>query len=153
MLKRILFKLLKPIIIFFKEYSANLPLIYGANERLKVGEGVSLVNTLFNVASGDIVVGDNTIFGHNCMVLTGVHEFQNGKRKKLLGKRDTPIEGKDIVIGSGCWIASGSIIVGGVKIGDNVIVAAGSVITKDIPSGVMVGGVPAKIIKKIEEEN
>lgn len=144
---RILKKILQPLIVFFKTYAANVPLIYGDKNRVKIGKRVSLVSTLFNTASGCIIIGDDTIFGHNCMVLTGIHQFSNGKRKKLSGGIDTPEAGYDIIIGKGCWIASGAIIIGRVTIGDNVIVAAGAVVTKDIPSNKIVGGIPAKIIK------
>jgi acetyltransferase-like isoleucine patch superfamily enzyme len=138
--------------VWLKNYSATVPTIYGERSRLKTGKNVSLVNTLFNLSSGNIYIGDNTIFGHGCMVITGVHQFKDGRRKKLVtGGDEAPLSGYDIKIGSGCWIASGSIIIGRVKIGHNVIVAAGAVVTRDIPDGVMVGGVPARIIKKVED--
>jgi len=109
------------------------------------------MNTIFNTNSGDIIIGDNTIFGHNCMVLTGVHRFYKGKRAKLVTDvsfKEVPDEGNDITIGSGCFIGSGAIILAGVTIGDNVIVGAGSVVTSDVPSGCFVAGPAAMIIKK-----
>lgn len=122
---------------------------HGDRARLHVGRNVSTVNTIFNVASGHIYVGDATIFGHNCMVLTGRHEFVHGRRKKLsVGGPDTPTEGHDIRIGSGCWIASGAIICGGVSIGDNVVIGAGAVVTRDVPAGVLAAGVPAKVVRE-----
>jgi len=57
-----------------------------------------------------------------------------------------PSEGFDIRIGNDCWIASGAIVTGGVTIGDSVIVAAGAVVTRDVASGTVVGGVPARPI-------
>ena len=120
----------------------------GDKKKLHIGKYVSTVNTLFNTSSGNIYIGDNTIFGHNVMVLTGVHEFMNGKRKRLITKGfETPLEGYDIKIGEGCWIASGVIITGNVEIGDNVIIGAGAIVTKDLPSNVFAAGVPAKVIK------
>jgi len=81
------------------------------------------------------------------------HNFQysNGIFKKLkdydIKKR--PFNGtKETNIGNDVWIGAKSIILNGVKIGNGVIIAAGSVVTKDIPSYTIVGGVPAKIIKK-----
>lgn len=126
---------------------------HGDPGRLEIGARVSTVNTLFNVASGRIIVGDDTIFGHNCMVLTGRHDFVKGRRKSLAtGDPDTPASGSDIYIGKGCWIASGAIIVGPVKIGDNTIVAAGAVVTRDLPEGVFAAGVPAVVKKGVSAQ-
>ena len=123
--------------------------VHGNKNRLFIGSNCSTMNTLFNVISGTITIGDDTIFTHNCMVLTGTHNFLNGKRISLqkIDVIETPEIGRDIVIGTGCFIGSGSIILGGVNIGDNVIIAAGSVVTKDIPNNCFVAGMPAKIIK------
>jgi acetyltransferase-like isoleucine patch superfamily enzyme len=106
------------------------------------------MNTLFNVISGNITIGDNTLFTHNCMVLTGTHNFYNGKLASLNNppELEVPNQGRDIVIGSGCFIGSGAIILGNVIIGDNVIIAAGSVVTNDVPSNCFAGGIPAKVI-------
>lgn len=128
-------------------------LLWGKKQKLHLSKGNVVNNTLFNTSSGHIYIKENTIFGHNCMVLTGRHTFTNGVRSSLLGKDEIPRNGYDIKIGSGCWIASGTIIIGGVTIGDNCIVGAGSVVTKDVPSGCFVAGNPAKLIKKVSERN
>jgi acetyltransferase-like isoleucine patch superfamily enzyme len=124
--------------------------LHGDKERMNIGNGCSTTNTLFNTVSGNITIGDDTIFGHNCMVLTGRHRFYQGRRAKLVPNsehfRETPESGFDIEIGEGCFIGSGAIILAPVKIGDNVIVGAGSLIIKDIPSNCFVAGVPAKIV-------
>jgi acetyltransferase-like isoleucine patch superfamily enzyme len=83
------------------------------------------------------------------MFLTGVHLFENGRLKKPHSTQ-VPIEGYDIKVGSECWIASGAIVIGGVTIGDNSIVAAGAVVTKCFPPGSILGGVPARIIGRVE---
>jgi len=123
-----------------------------------LGHRVGLANTLFNTSSGNITIGDYTIFGYNVMVLTGRHKFAGGKRASLKshnknatdgwggGEEEVPSVGYDIVIGQSCWIASGAIISGGVTIGDGVIVASNSVVTKDIPPYSIVAGVPGKVI-------
>jgi acetyltransferase-like isoleucine patch superfamily enzyme len=89
-------------------------------------------------------------FGHNCMVLTGTHNFFNGKRGSLnLPQiKETPLDGRDILIGEGCFIGSGAILIGPLIIGDNVIIAAGSVVNKNIPNACFVAGVPAEVKKK-----
>ena len=110
------------------------------------------MNSIFNVVSGKIHIGDNTIFGHNCMLLTGVHNFKEGLRLSLIEnslEEETPKEGRDIQIGSGCFIGSGAIIIGPVKIGRNVIVGSGSIVTKSIPDSCFCVGNPARVIKNL----
>jgi acetyltransferase-like isoleucine patch superfamily enzyme len=118
--------------------------IHGPADRLHLGRGPYPGNNVFfNTRSGHIYIGDDTILSFNCMLLTGRHEFENGKLKQSRSKQ-VPAEGYDINIGRGCWIASGAIIIGGVTIGDHCIVAAGAVVTKNFPNGCIIGGVPAR---------
>lgn len=125
--------------------------IHGPPDRLHLGKNVTPShNQLYNTRSGHIYIGDGTGLSHNCMLLTGRHEFENGKLKQPKS-RQVPTEDYDIRIGSGCWIASGAIIIGGVTIGDNCIVAAGAVVTRDFPDGCIIGGVPAKIIGYVDQ--
>ena len=149
-----------PIIRFLKYYSYQTYYLEGTGGKANFGKNIGFSNTLFNVESGSISVGDNTIFGNNVMVLTGRHSFVNGKRAILSmpdphkrAGREVPREGYDINIGSGCWICSGAIINGKVTIGDNAIIAAGAVVTKDVPSFAIVGGIPAIIIGDTRDLN
>ena len=124
--------------------------VHGPLRRLHIGDRCSTMNTTFNVISGDVYVGDDTVFSHGCYVLTGVHQFYNGRRASLQSDcpiAETPLEGHDINIGRGCFLGAGAIIIGGVTIGDNVIVGAGAVVTSDVPSGSFVAGVPASVVK------
>ncbi len=155
-LKHKLRKPLRPLIQGIKYYLYYTPYIEGNAGKLFLGRRVGVANTLFNLSSGSIYVGDNTIFGYNVMVLTGRHLFREGCRASLLaghnsdawggGEEEVPTGGFDIHIGSGTWIASGAVISGGVSIGNNVIIAANSVVTHDIPDYAIAGGVPAKVI-------
>ena len=125
--------------------------VHGDKNKLKIGKNCSTTNTIFNVNSGNIIIKDNTIFGHNCMLLTGTHQFYNGKRASLSKShsvQETPSNGRDILIGQGCFIGSGAIIIGPVTIGDNVIIGAGSVVTRDIESSCFSAGIPNKVISK-----
>ena len=117
---------------------------------MTVGQRVSLMDVVLNTVSGTITIGDDTIFGHGCMVLTGRHDLADGRRRSLGdgGADEVPPSGHDIVIGSGCWISSGAIISGGVTIGDDVVVAAGAVVVADVPDGAVVGGVPARVLRR-----
>lgn len=152
---RIIFKLKEKISwvgVYLGFNNINYTYVHGDKKRVKLGKNCSTMNSIFNVISGEIHIGDNTIFGHNCMVLTGTHNFKNGIRVSLNvnSKEDeTPINGRDIIIGSGCFIGSGVTIIGPVKIGNNVIIGSGSVVTKSVPNSTFFAGVPAKFIKKI----
>lgn len=125
--------------------------VHGSDSRknkLKLGLGVSTADAVFNISSGNIIVGDNTLFGHGVMILTGFHQFYNGKLAKLQpdSPKEVPDEGHDITIGTGCYLGSGVIVLRGVEIGDNTIIGAGAVVSKDIPSNVFAAGIPAKVI-------
>jgi len=146
---------LRPLVRFLRFFSMNTHWIDGPSERVSIGHRVGLANTLFNTASGRIVVGDHCAFGYNVMLLTGRHQFEDGQRAGFRdrthrswggGDEEVPPEGFDITIGDGCWIASGVLVSGGVSIGSHSIVAAGSVVTKDVPPFSIVAGVPARVI-------
>jgi maltose O-acetyltransferase len=130
--------------------NVDYSIVHGYIERIYIGKGCSTMNTLFNTNSGNITIGDNTIFGHNCMLITGRHRFFNGKRASLVVTaevlKETPDSGYDIQIGDGCFIGSGVIILAPVKIGNNVIIGSGSIVYKDIPSNCFAAGYPAKVI-------
>ena len=99
-----------------------------------------------NVSSGKVKIGMFTFFGAGVMLLAGSHDY------KLLGNDRQDFwykEGYDIEIGEGVWIASGVTILGPCKIGDNSVIGAGSLVTKDIPEGEVWFGSPAIFIKKI----
>ena len=123
--------------------------VHGSLDRVQVGRRCSIMNTTFNVVSGSVVIGDDTLFSHGCYVLTGVHKFHEGRRASLnltAPYQEVPSSGRDIFIGRGCFIGANASILGGLTIGDNVIIGAGAVVTSDVPSGVFVAGVPAKVI-------
>ncbi|MFT4805607.1 MAG: acetyltransferase-like isoleucine patch superfamily enzyme [Psychroserpens sp.] len=103
------------------------------------------VNTLFNTNSGTITIGNDVLFGHNCMVLTGKHDYLSGDSEML--RNEVP-QGRNIVIGDGVWIASGAMILGGVTIGDHSVVMAGAVVTKSVEPYSVVAGIPARVVKK-----
>ena len=93
-----------------------------------------------------IIIGDNCMFGPNVQLYTASHPIEPVKRNSGLEL------GKPIKIGNNVWIGGSAVIVPGVTLGDNVVVAAGAVVTKSFPNNVVVGGNPAQIIKTIEEE-
>lgn len=91
---------------------------------------------------GGVTLGDGCLIGHNVVFATLNHYIAPEERASMLPA--------PIVLGKKVWVGSNSTILQGVTIGDNSIIAAGSVVTKDVPANTIVGGVPAKPIRKIE---
>lgn len=94
-----------------------------------------------------IYVGDNTMFGPNVTVATAGHPILPELRK--LGYQYNAA----VHIGKNCWIGAGVIIVPGVTIGDDTVIGAGSVVTRDIPSGVVAVGNPCRVLREIGEKD
>jgi acetyltransferase-like isoleucine patch superfamily enzyme len=130
--------------------NVDYAVVQGPRSRLHVGEGCSTMNTTFNVVSGDIWIGRDTLFSHGCRVATGTHRFHNGRRASLLPYppiAEVPTTGRDIKIGEGCFFGAGATVIGPAIIGDNVIIGAGAVVTSDIPDGSFAVGVPARVMR------
>ncbi len=109
-----------------------------------VGDYVGLQNT-FCDDSAMITIGSHTFFGHNVKLLTPYHDMN-----KLDEQRQKTVKCKPIHIGKGVWIATNTIILAGVTVGDGAVVGAGSVVTKDIESSTFAGGSPAKVIRRLQ---
>lgn len=93
---------------------------------------------------GGIFIGDGVLIGHNVVLATLNHVMQPERRSDML---PAPIH-----IGKRVWIGSNATVLPGVTIGDGAVVAAGAVVTRDVPANTVVGGVPAKVIHHIHEE-
>ena len=91
---------------------------------------------------GDIIIGDNVQLGPQVIFWGRDHGI---KKNMLINKQ--PYNSKPIIIGNDVWIGANAIVLKGVTISDGAVVAAGAVITKDVSPYMIVGGVPAKIIK------
>lgn len=91
---------------------------------------------------GGITIGDGSLIGHNAVLATLNHDMAPEKRSDL---HPAPI-----VIGKNVWVGANATILAGVTIGDGAIIAAGAVVSKDVVENTVVGGVPAKLIKKID---
>jgi acetyltransferase-like isoleucine patch superfamily enzyme len=92
------------------------------------------------LSPGRVVIEDNVLIGPEVKIVTVDHDLHDRHRLFHFGK---------VTIRENAWICIGAIICPGVMIGRNVVVAAGGVVTKDVPDNVMVGGNPARIIKTI----
>ena len=155
-----------------RELNAASPLDYEAMKEIirelfgSVGENPA-VHAVFNCDNGkNIHVGDNFLVNHNVTILdiapftagnnvmigpntlitTVNHPLSPAERRKGIA------QAKPVKIGNDVWIGGNVTILPGVTIGNNVVIAAGSVVTKDIPDNSLVGGVPAKIIRELEDD-
>ena len=102
-----------------------------------------------------VVMGDNVFFGPNCTVATALHYLDPVLRRMRFRPDGSPYDiefGKPITIGNDCWIASNVIICAGVTIGDNCVIGAGSVVTRDIPSNSLAAGNPCRVIRQIARQ-
>lgn len=100
----------------------------------------------FNLTMVDdthIYVGDNVMFGPNVTVATAGHPILPELRKKEY-QYNMPVK-----IGNNCWLGAGVIVLPGVTIGDNTVVGAGSIVTKDLPANVVAVGNPCKVLRPI----
>lgn len=100
-----------------------------------------------------INIGDNVYFGPNCTLATPLHPLNHVERRPRVREDGSTYDleyGKPITIGNDCWIASNVVICGGVTIGDNCVIGAGSVVTRDIPPNSLAAGNPCKVIRPIE---
>ncbi len=119
-----------------------LILTYGGN--IKIGKNCSINPYTVLYGHGNLTIGDNVLIAGHCLIIPANHKFEN---------LDVPINKqgeirKGIIIEDNVWIGSGCRILDGVTIGTGSIVAAGAVVNKNVEPYTVVGGVPAKEIKK-----
>lgn len=120
-----------------------LPPFYTAGgEEIRVGRNVFINQncTFYDLAGIDIA--DEVMVGPNVSLITAGHPVEPLQRRSVT-------VGKPIRLEKNVWIAIGATVLGGVTVGENSVVAAGSVVTRDVPRNVLVGGNPARIIRSI----
>lgn len=134
-------------------FEPNIRVEYGTNVSFGKNFYMNYDCILLDVAK--ISIGDNVMFGTRVMVITPMHPMLGEERIM----QDFPdgfhdIEySKPVTIGSNVWLASGVIVCPGVTIGDNAVIGAGSVVTRDIPSNCFAVGVPCKVIRELGESD
>ncbi|UPK71370.1 sugar O-acetyltransferase [Chitinophaga filiformis] len=116
----------------------------GGNE-IRVGHNVFINQNCTFYDLGGLDIGDDVMIGPNVSIIATSHPLDPVQRRAVT-------IGKPVVIERNVWIAAGATIIGGVTIGENSVVAAGAVVTKDVPPGTLVGGNPARIIRVIGNE-
>lgn len=117
------------------------PLYVNYGKHTKIGKNVFINFNCTMLDLGGITIEDDVLIGPNVSILSEGHPITPEERHSLVPKH--------IHIKKNAWIGAGATILQGVTVGENAIVAAGAVVSKDVPDNTVVGGIPAKIIKKI----
>ena len=115
---------------------------FGKN--ITIGKNVFINACCHFQDQGGITLGDGCLIGHNVVFATLNHGFAPTDRVSLYPA--------PIVLGKNVWVGSNSTLLQGIRIGDNAVIGAGSVVTKDVPANTIVGGVPARILRQIDTE-
>lgn len=112
-------------------------------------------NCLFMTTRANIFIGNHVMFGPGVTIITGNHKIDIVGRymDTITDAEKSSEDDMDVVIGDDVWLGANSTILKGVTIGEGTVVAAGAVVTKDVPPYSIVGGVPAKVLKmRFDEE-
>ncbi len=131
--------------LFCGQYPADLglftPVQIDLPMQMKFGKNVFINHSFTAMSIGGIELGDNVQIGPHVTIVTDNHDFS--KRSVLICK---PVK-----IGNGVWIGANVTILPGVTVGENAVIAAGAVVTKDVPANSIVGGNPAKVIRMLND--
>ncbi|WP_426482579.1 sugar O-acetyltransferase [Chryseobacterium sp. R2ACT005] len=142
------YRILKSIISDIKEnicIEPNFWCDYGYN--IKVGENFYANHNLVILDCAKVEFGDNVFIGPNCSFYTAGRPLDAKQRNEGL-EYAHPIK-----VGNNVWLGGNVVVLPGVSIGNNSVIGAGSVVTKDIPDHVVAVGNPCKVVKKITEQN
>lgn len=112
-----------------------------------LGRGVYTNYGVTFVDDTHIYVGDYTMLGPNVTIATAGHPIDPELRRRGL-QYNMPVR-----IGSNCWLGAGVQVLPGVTIGDNTVIGAGSVVTRDIPGGVVAAGIPCRVLREVGERD
>ena len=118
-----------------------------AGGHVPFGKGIYCNFGLTLVDDTHIYVGDHTMFGPNVVVATAGHPILPELRQRGY-QYNFPVR-----IGKNCWIGAGVLIMPGITIGDHVVLGAGSVVTRDIPSRVVAAGNPCRVLREVNERD
>ncbi len=120
-------------------------------QNITLGSRVTIgADCIFFAKLAEIIIGDDVMFGPRVSVFTGDHRFDIKDRPmaSITDKEKLPENDKPVIFEGDNWIGSGAIILKGVTVGRGSIIAAGSVVTRDVKPFTIVGGNPAKLLKE-----
>lgn len=117
------------------------PFYTDCGKNITVGKNVFINSGCCFQDQGGITIGDGALIGHQVVLATLNHDLNPERRKSM--------KAAPIVIGKNVWIGAHATVLAGVSIGDNAVIAAGAVVTKDVPPMTVVAGIPAKTVKSV----
>lgn len=145
---KVLAKLLCP---YLADVELRQMKVWGDRSRLHLDRvTIPLNDLLLNTRSGHITIEKDCFFGHRCMLLTGTHDYKKLGVERLMS---VPDSGRDIHIKEGVWLGSGVTVLGPAVIGENAVVAAGSLVIGDVPANTIVAGHPAKPVRLVNGDD
>lgn len=115
------------------------PLTVVRGNRVKIGRNVVVMNNSLFMAAGGITIEDDVMVAANVQLISNNHDLYDHQILTC----------KPVRLKRNCWVGAGATILPGITVGENAVVAAGAVVTKDVEDNTVVGGNPAKIIKHI----
>ncbi|RQR58164.1 sugar O-acetyltransferase [Burkholderia sp. Bp9002] len=111
---------------------------------IRVGRNVFINQNCTFYDLGGLDIGDDVMIGPNVSLITSGHPLEPSRRRAY-------VVAKPIRIERNVWIGAGATVIGGVTVGENAVVGAGAVVTRDVPPNTLVGGNPAKVIRSIAD--
>ncbi|MBD5370372.1 MAG: sugar O-acetyltransferase [Bacteroides sp.] len=127
-----------------EHFQVNQPFRCDYGDNIFIGENFFANFNLTILDEAEVRFGDNCFVGPNVSIYTACHPLDVENRNKALEWSEP------VTIGHNVWIGGSATILPGVTVGDNVVIGGGSVVTKDVPSNVVIGGNPARIIKHLD---
>ena len=129
-----------------KDFGIEPPFFCDYGYNISIGDQVFINFNCVILDINAVNIGDRSMLGPGVHIYAATHPIDAKTRGSMLEF------GKPVTIGEDVWIGGGAIICPGVNIGDRSIIAAGAVVTKDVPNDVIVGGNPARVIKNIDQK-
>ena len=128
------------------------PITFHYGCHTKIGKGVFINFNMTVQDDAEVTIGDGCDFGPNVTIVTPVHPMLADERKAMVnecGEVKRLCYAKPVRIGKNCWICANTTILPGVTVGDNCVIGAGSVVTRDIPANSFAAGNPARVIRSL----
>jgi maltose O-acetyltransferase len=118
--------------------------------KLTVGKNVIINRRCYFDLTGHVTIEDNIGIGHGVTFITSHHEVGPQENRAGFMEKAKYVSPRNIILKKGCWIGANVTILSGVTIGQGAIIGSNSLVAKDVEPNVMVMGIPARIIKKLE---